>query len=69
MVYTYSIWQKSTKVYKICGIPIGILWIIYNTYVKSILGIILESIILICSITGYILEIKRKNEIIVKESK
>ena len=21
MVYTYSIWQKSTKVYKICGIP------------------------------------------------
>ena len=61
MLYTYSIWQKNTKVYKICGIPIGILWITYNAYVKSLFGIILESIILICSISGYIIERKTKN--------
>lgn len=60
MLYTYSVWQKKTNIYKLLGIPIGILWILYNIYVKSIFGIILESILLICSITGYILEIRKK---------
>lgn len=61
MLYTYSVWQKKTNIYKLLGIPIGILWILYNIYVKSIFGIILESILLICSITGYVLEV-RKNK-------
>lgn len=59
MLYTYSVWQKKTEVYKMLGIPIGILWILYNLYVKSIFGIILETILLICSTTGYILEKKK----------
>lgn len=57
-LYTYSIWQKSTKVYKFCGIPVGILWLAYNVYVKSIFGVILEGILLISSIVGYIAEVK-----------
>ncbi len=57
-VYTYSIWQKSTKVYKFCGIPVGILWIAYNAYVKSIFGVVLEAILLVASIIGYIAEVK-----------
>lgn len=60
MIYTYSVWQKKTKVYKLLGIPIGILWILYNIYVKSIFGIILEALLLICSVTGYILETRKK---------
>ena len=59
MLYTYSVWQKKTNIYKLLGIPIGILWILYNIYIKSIFGVILESILLICSTTGYVLE-KRK---------
>lgn len=59
MLYTYSVWQKKTRVYKFLGMPIGVLWILYNIYVKSIFGIILESILLVCSITGYILEVKK----------
>lgn len=65
MVYTYSVCQKDTKVYNLLGIPVGILWVIYNSYVKSIFGIILEGILLICSISGYIIEkknIKRKEK-------
>ena len=65
MVYTYSVCQKDTKIYKLLGIPVGILWVIYNSYVKSIFGIILEGILLICSISGYIIEkknIKRKEK-------
>ena len=61
MLYTVSVWQKKTNIYKLLGIPVGILWILYNIYIMSIFGIILESILLICSSTGYILEI-RKNK-------
>ena len=53
-IYTYSIWQKNEKIYKALGTPIGICWIAYNIFVKSIFGVILESIILICSIVGYV---------------
>lgn len=62
MLYTYSVWQKKTDVYKMLGIPIGILWICYNLYVKSIFGIILEAILLICSTTGYILEKREEKQ-------
>lgn len=58
MLYTFSVWQKKTSIYKLLGIPTGIAWVIYNTYLMSIFGIIFESILLICSITGYILEMK-----------
>ena len=61
MLYTYSVWQKKTQIYKLLGIPIGILWISYNTYIGSIFGMILETVLLVCSCTGYLLE--RKNRI------
>lgn len=61
-IYTYSVWQKKTLVYKFCGIPVGILWILYNLYIKSIFGVILESILLVSSIGGYILELKNKSK-------
>lgn len=61
MIYTYSVWQKKTEVYKFCGIPVGILWILYNFYVKSIFGVVLEAVLLANSIVGYQLEKRRKN--------
>lgn len=64
-IYTFSVWQKKTNIYKLLGIPVGILWILYNIYVKSIFGIILESILLICSISGYLLE--RKKSVIINK--
>ncbi len=60
LLYTYSIWQKKTIVYKICGIFVSILWILYNIYVMSLFGIILESILLIASSIGYFIELKSK---------
>ena len=62
MTYTYSVWQKKTNVYKFLGIPVGILWVLYNIYVKSIFGVILESILLIASITGYLVEVKKQKK-------
>ncbi len=66
MCYTYSVWQKKVLVYKLCGIPVGILWIAYNIYIMSLFGIILESILLIISTIGYVLEYKKQK---LKENK
>ena len=60
MVYTYSVWQKKTRIYKLLGIPVCILWVLYNVYIMSIFGIIFESVLLICSVTGYVMD-KRKH--------
>ena len=54
LIYTYSIWQKNEKVYKVLGTPVSICWVAYNFFVKSAYGVILESVILICSIVGYV---------------
>ena len=62
-IYTFSIWQQNKKVYAILGTPIGICWIVYNLFVKSIFGVILETIILICSIVGFIRKIKIEEQI------
>lgn len=61
-LYTYSVWQKKTIIYKVLGVPIGILWIIYNVYIMSIFGIVLESILLICTLIGFVLEWKNKEK-------
>lgn len=61
MLYTYSVWQKKVGIYKFCGIPVGILWVLYNVYVKSIFGVILETVLLVNSIIGYKMEKNRKN--------
>lgn len=63
VIYTYSIWQKNEKIYKALGTPVGICWIAYNIFVKSLFGVILESIILICSIVGYV-RIRKNAELI-----
>lgn len=60
MLYTYSVWQKKTTIYKILGLPIGILWIAYNIYIMSIFGIILETILTISALYGYFKEKKIK---------
>lgn len=60
MIYTYSVWQKKTSVYKLLGLPMGILWIAYNIYIMSIFGIILETILTISAVYGYFKEKKNK---------
>ena len=62
-LYTYSVWQKKTIIYKFCGIPVGILWILYNIYVMSLFGIILEGVLLIASICGFVIELKNKKKL------
>lgn len=63
MLYTFSVWQKNTKVYKLLGMPIEAIWIVYNIYIFSIFGIILESILAISTVVGYLRELREKKHI------
>ena len=55
-IYTYSIWQKNDKVYDILGIFASVFLLIYNIFIGSLFGVIMEGIlmiwIIIASITG-----------------
>ena len=56
LIYTYALWQKDTKTYKMLGIIVNGLMIIYDIYIKSVLGVILISIAFISSILGFFKE-------------
>lgn len=56
LLYTISIWQNNTKIYKKYGIFVSIFWIIYHIYVKSLFGSILEGVLLLSVIIGLIRE-------------
>lgn len=60
LVTTFALWQKDVKTYKILGLIAGILWLAYNIVIMSIMGMILELILVICSIVGYIKDIKKE---------
>lgn len=60
-LYTISIWQKSTAVYKFLGVPVSIAGVTYNIFIFSIFGIIFESITLLSAVIGLIRE-KRNND-------
>lgn len=61
-LYTFSVWQKKTIIYRVLGIPIGILWVSYNIYVASLFGVICESILLFAALGGFILAKRRKED-------
>ena len=54
LIYTVSVWQKNTKIYRALGIPVSVLWICYHVYISSLFGIVLESCLLVCVIVGLI---------------
>lgn len=66
-LYTYSIWQKNSKNYKFIGILIEILWIIYNIFIHSIFGLVLECILFFAVVFGYFKE-KKEIEVYINTS-
>lgn len=52
LLYTLSVWQNDTKIYKKYGILIELSWFLYFIYIKSLFGIILEVISLISIMIG-----------------
>lgn len=60
LISTVAIWQKDPKYYKFLGIPVSIFWLSYNVYLKAIFAIVLETILLISTLVGSFMEIKKK---------
>lgn len=58
LIYTYSLWQESSKKYKLLGILVNTLMLLYNFSIMSIMGIVFMIIALINSVMGYIIECK-----------
>ena len=54
MLYTLSVWQKNTKIYKFMGIPVSLLWIAYQIFIRSLFGILLEAALFVVEIIGII---------------
>lgn len=52
VVYTYAVWNEKSKYYKIYAIISSLAWIVYNVFINSILGIILETVMVICAFIG-----------------
>ena len=53
MIYRFSTWQKKPIVYKFCGIPVGVFWIIYNLWLGSVVGWVLEAVLLTFAAIGF----------------
>lgn len=68
MGYTLSVWQKNTKVYKFMGIPVSILWIAYQAFIRSLFGIILESALFVVEIIGIIKASKKPQQTPISEN-
>ena len=62
LIYTYALWQSNTKIYKLLGIIVNGLMIVYAIYIQSILGVILISVAFISSLIGFVKENKRIGE-------
>lgn len=65
IIYTYSLWQESTKNYKKFGIIVNGLMIVYDTYIQSIMGVFFMIISFISSIIGYYKENNKNEETII----
>ena len=59
LLFTYSIWCDNVPIYKWLAMPVSISWIIYNIIVGSILGYIMEGMLLIIEIIGLIIFYKK----------
>ena len=47
MIYTYSMWQKNDRVYDILGIFACVFLLIYNIFIGSLFGIIMEGLLML----------------------
>lgn len=62
MLYTISVWQKNKKAYKVMGVIISVLWIIYYVFIGSIFGVFCEVILLISEIVSVVRCFKYENK-------
>ena len=66
LLFTYAIWQQNILVYRTLSALASICWIIYNIYCFTIMGIILEIVLLTIKLVSsieYIITTKKGKEL------
>lgn len=46
IIFTYAIWQQNIFIYRLLSVLASVCWVIYNIYCFTIMGIILEVVLL-----------------------
>lgn len=65
LLFTYVTWQKNIKVYRFLGVVISVSEILYNVFIRSIMSIVLQSVVLLVDIVNIIRVYGfKKNELI-----
>jgi len=62
LLFTYSIWQNNNKVYRWIGLSTSVMWLSYNAYLSSIMGMFSEIILLGFKVVGVIKTIRNKSK-------
>lgn len=56
-IFTIAIWQKSILVYRFAGLLTNSLLVIYNLFLHNFMGVVLQSVLLMFAIIGFIMYI------------
>ena len=62
LAFTVAIWQKNVLAFKIAAVPCSAAWILYNVYVESMFGVIMESALCLVIIAALIIYIKSERK-------
>ena len=63
MIFTIAIWQKSVLVYRFAGLLTNSLLIAYNIFMHNLMGIVLQSGLLMFAILGFIAYFRERNPV------
>ena len=58
---TIGLWHDNTRFYKAISILANVMWLCYYIYINSFFGYVIETIIVTCTIIGFLRHNKEKN--------
>ena len=62
LIFVYSSWQKDIKMYRLCGIFIEFNWLVYGIYLRSVVSIVMECILVPVVIYNFVKICKETSE-------
>lgn len=55
LIQSFAIWQKEVRLCKFLLVIVSIFYLAYNVYIFSLVGMVMETILLVISIVGYMM--------------
>lgn len=61
VIYSFAVWNKKGKLYRILGMIASICWIIYNCFVQLYISVLFELIMIVCGVIGLVKELSSQS--------